>query len=62
LLGLAIDVSLRLATQGHQGGPAMPLDYGWNQTLQSQIPIISKIGELTLSKTVNIFKGSFHDH
>ena len=39
MLSRSIDVSLYRATQGHQNGPAMPRDYGWNQLLPSPIRI-----------------------
>src|SRR5262249_39326207 len=39
MLPRKIDVSLYCATQGHQDGPTMPRDYGWNQLLQSPIRV-----------------------
>jgi thioesterase domain-containing protein/acyl carrier protein len=39
MLPLKIDVWLYRATQGHQLGPTMPPDYGWNQLLQGPIRI-----------------------
>jgi hypothetical protein len=38
-LSQTIDVSLYRATQGHENGPPIPPDYGWNPLLHSPIRI-----------------------